>query len=157
VTGRRAALAAWAADRRRLLASAVVLVALADLVASFPGAVHAVRHSVHDLPPGWERAMAPANNYNVSIGFEHETALLLPTDARYAFLSGPHSASTLAITPSAAGFVSRYLLLPRLQTDARDADWLLCYGCDEGSLARTFRTVWREPDAPGILIGRRLR
>jgi hypothetical protein len=158
---RQLAGSAWRTDRRgtllRAVGLAVLVVATIDFFVAFLPAVHSVRSSLRTQGQTSlsDRRLAPAFNYDVSRAFEIEAQRLLPVNASYYFETGPHAAASHPTVTFAAPFVTRYLLMPRrVVTSTRQADWLLCYGCRLGDVDAPYRVVWREADAPGLLIAR---
>jgi hypothetical protein len=146
-------------DRRsvaHLLALAVVLAAAINVFYELPSAFRHVRASIRSesATAVGDRRLAPAFNYDVSRWFATQAAATLPSNAKYAFVTGPNASASMPVTVWAAPFVTRYLLMPRQVVPLHDASWLLCYGCNLGWLHVRAHVVWREPDATGLQIAR---
>src|SRR6476646_6785302 len=113
-------------DVRRLATLVVLAAAMVVFLATLPSALR----SVWDLTrtqramPVSDRRLAAAFNYDVSRAFVLQAQQLLPPGSRYAFRTGPNASASMPVTVTAAPFVNRYLLLPRLETSLADADWL---------------------------------
>lgn len=143
-------------DLMRVLAFVAVLVAAVNFFVELPGAFHDVRASIRtqSRTAVGDRRLAPAFNYDVSRWYVSQAAVVLPPNARYAFVTGPNASASMPVTVWAAPFVTRYLLMPRQVVPLEQAPWLLCYGCNLARIHRTVRVVWKEPDAPGLQIAR---
>jgi hypothetical protein len=97
-----------------------------------------------------DREIAGGNSIVVDQEAAFEARLLIPRQATYRVVAGPHLQGATPLTrPFVEGWF-RYFLMPR--RPARDASWIVCYGCDEAELGEAFHRRWR--DLSGISIGR---
>jgi hypothetical protein len=102
-----------------------------------------------------ERQLRGAVATDISREFVRATIDLLPADARYAVETGDAAGTSTPVTLLAVGGYSQFQLLPRRKVRVEEAQWLLCYGCDEARHAGRFTPHWR--GAPGLAILRERR
>lgn len=102
-----------------------------------------------------DRQLRGATATDVSREFVSAAIDLLPPDARYAVETGDATAVSTPVTLLAVGGYSQFQLLPRRKVRVEEAQWLLCYGCDEARHAGHFTPHWRGP--PGLAILRERR
>lgn len=102
-----------------------------------------------------ERQLRGAYATDVSREFVLAAIDLLPADARYAVETGGATGVSTPVTLLAVGGYSQFRLLPRRKVSVEEAQWLLCYGCDEARHAGRFTPHWR--GAPGLAILRERR
>lgn len=99
------------------------------------------------------RVVGPAWILDVDRSFATAAKAFVAADGEtYAFVHGPGA----DLTPLARRFMPTYLrgeLLPAEPAPLHEADWLLCYGCDEQA-REAFEVLW---EREGYAIGRRDR
>jgi hypothetical protein len=142
----------------RIGVALVVAVAMGVLVVRFPTAMGAFdrRASFNASRSPVERLIAGADGLDIDNTFLAQALSLLPRRASYAIVRSPSvgDAQRLGIVPTTfnalPGYI-QFLLLPRRQVEPRDAQWLLCYGCDLGKFDN-LDVVWRGD--PGLAIAR---
>jgi hypothetical protein len=79
----------------------------------------------------------------------YEARALIPEDATYRVVAGPHVEGATELTEDYVDQFARYFLMPR--RPAPDARWILCYGCDATELGGGFEVVW--DGGQGIVLG----
>ena len=77
---------------------------------------------------------------------------LMPFDASYRVVVGPHMRSEGTFTRMMIAAYLRYYLVPRPQVKDPPADWVFCFGCDRAELGAGFEVLSDGGD--GILFGR---
>lgn len=141
--------------------AAVTLVALTLLlvvVQAVPGfdRVHDAAARNEGFTPE-ERRLVSAYGVDISRTFLLEALRLLPPDATYAVATGPNVQVSTPITLTALAPYAQSLLLPRRQLAffTKDAEYLLCYGCDLGEQQATgpVELLWN--GEAGLVIARR--
>jgi hypothetical protein len=65
---------------------------------------------------------------------------LIPEDGHYRVVTGPGVSDATDLTEPYIDQFARYFLMPRRPDP--DAAWILCYGCDPGTLSKPADTVW---------------
>jgi hypothetical protein len=145
-------------DRRTKLAEAGAALVLAAAVVcgliEFPSAFHALqsRAAANAAQPAELRPLAGARGVDISSPFMQAADALIPAGQTFVVATGPHVQVSTPITLTAlAPFVQTWLL-PRRETDAKSAQWLLCYGCDLGRWGRRLDVKYN--DGSGIVIAR---
>ena len=73
---------------------------------------------------------------------------LIPEDGSYRVVPGPGVEGATDLTEPYIDQYARYFLMPRRPDP--EAEWILCYGCDQASLERPADVVW--DDGAGISI-----
>jgi hypothetical protein len=138
------------------IAVVVILVAIGNVITGYAPAVRRAHRALSDQEAiaASDRALASAYSYDVSRAYIVAARRLLPPTADYVFVIGPNASESHAFTLMGAPFVSRYLLMPRKEVPAGQAQWLLCYGCPDPTAAHHAEIVWREADATGLVISR---
>jgi hypothetical protein len=134
----------------QLAVGGIVLVAAVCVLVNFPHALRTLHErvavNVSKGTPGRELVATDALGISQELIEQARTAL--PRDAAYTVLlpsatAGVASATRVALVP-----YLRFVLYPRRQVDAKDADWLLCYLCDRDEVRGN--VVWSDDD--GLLI-----
>lgn len=78
-----------------------------------------------------------------------DARLWMPEDAAYRIVQAPDLSGPLQW--AAPDFLATFLL-PRRETEAADAEWVFCYGCDLAELGEGFEVL--SDSGEGILFGR---
>lgn len=102
-----------------------------------------------------ERQLRGASATDISREFVLAAIDFLPKNARYAVETGDAAGVSSPVTLLAVGGYSQFQLLPRRKVRVEEAQWLLCYGCDEARHADRFTPHWR--GEPGLAILRERR
>ena len=102
------------------------------------------------------RQMASADSLDIDNGIAGTAITLLPRNATFAVLppgeAFVRSQNIAPLTIAALAPYFRYLLLPRREVTAPDAEYLICYGCDPRPWRDRVRWIWT--DENGLRIGR---
>jgi hypothetical protein len=98
-----------------------------------------------------DREIAGGNSIIVDQRAAYEARALIPVTDSYRVVVGPNLRHKTELTE---GFVTSwltYFLMPR--RPAEDARWVICYGCDLGTVGPSSEVRWQDDD--GISIRRR--
>jgi len=152
-------LASWrAAGRRTKFAEAgAVLVAAAALVTGlveFPSAFHELqsRAAANAALAPELRPLEGARGVDISSPFMLAASALIPRNETFVVATGPNIQVSTPITLTALAPFMQTWLLPRRAADPKDAQWLLCYGCDLGQWGRRLDVKYN--DGTGAVIAR---
>jgi hypothetical protein len=102
-----------------------------------PGAVRAVYRDVGELrtATALDRQLSGARSVDVDTRVFVEARRLIPSDARYAVVTGPNVNVSNSATLAAVRPFAGYWLLPRRRLiDVSEADWVVSYGGDLSAL-----------------------
>ena len=149
-------------SRDRLLAAAAagaVLVALLLGAWRYPGQLRYLDQRAKEnaaLSPS-DRLLAGAHAYDISRPFLLAALRIIPKHATYAVETGPRIGESTPLTKLALSGYSQYLLLPRKQVlpGSPDAQYLLCYGCEQGKYKYYVIVDWNAE--AGLMIGHFVR
>ena len=97
-----------------------------------------------------DREFAGGNALVVDKTALYEARALIPENGTYRVVAGPGVEGATELTEPYIDQYARSFLMPR--RPARDASWILCYGCDVASLGDGFEVLWQ--NHAGILLGR---
>jgi hypothetical protein len=97
-----------------------------------------------------DREIAGGNSIVVDQQAAYQARALIPENARFRVVVGPHLRERTDLTETFVGDWFTYFLMPRRPAD--DASWIICYGCETSSLGRPYKPRWS--DDVGISIGR---
>ncbi|MER3412550.1 MAG: hypothetical protein C4305_09830 [Thermoleophilia bacterium] len=97
-----------------------------------------------------DREVGGGNALSVDKDVLYEARALIPPRASYRFFTGPRLHSSNPLTAPHIGEFARFFLMPRRPDD--EARWIICYGCDLGSLGGRFHLLWQ--GQPGMAVGR---
>ncbi|MFL6029297.1 MAG: hypothetical protein ACJ74D_04625 [Gaiellaceae bacterium] len=95
-----------------------------------------------------DRLIAGGNSVIVDQEAATEARALIPLSASFRVVVGPRLRNATPLTSEHVESWFRYFLLPR--RPARDARWIICYGCNTAELPR-YSVRWRDDE--GISIG----
>ena len=157
-----AALAAWRGyDTRRKVAEGggalVLAAALAAGVVEFPSAFRTMQSRAADNAAQAPelRPLAGALGIDISRQFMLAADALVPQHESFVVQTGPNIGVSTPVTIPAVPAFMQTLMLPRRETDADTADWLLCYGCDLGPWKGRLKVEF--DDGTGAVIARIVR
>lgn len=77
---------------------------------------------------------------------------LMPADATYRVVVGPHMTDVAPFTRLIAEDFLEYFLFPRRQAESGPTPWVFCYGCEVSTLGPSFRVL--SDGGNGVLFGR---
>jgi hypothetical protein len=97
-----------------------------------------------------DREIAGGNSIIVDQDAAYRARALIPAGARYRVVTGSNLKNETGLTQRFVVDWFRYFLMP-IRPDARGR-WIVCYGCDQGSLGGAYTARWG--DKNGISIGR---
>ena len=156
--GRRRLLSGTSLDRlaglgpARCAVALVTAAALATLFVGFGGAYDdfAGRAAANRDQTATQRMLSAAIATDMSRGFVLAARDLVPAGATFAVETGDKVVVSTPVSIYAVRGYSQFQLLPRRLVSSAEAQWLLCYGCDQTAFASRFEVVW---DAePGLAI-----
>ena len=136
----------------RCAVALVTAAALATLFVGFGGAYDdfAGRAGANRDQTSVQRLLSGAIATDMSRGFVLAARDLVPAGATFAVETGDKVEVSTPVSLYAVLGYSQFQLLPRRLAPAAEAQWLLCYGCDQAAYASRFEVVW---DAePGLAI-----
>ena len=102
------------------------------------------------------KQLASADSLDIDNGVAGAAMSVLPRDATFTVVPPTTTFARLnevaPLTIEALSPYFRYLLLPRREVAPEQAEWVICYGCDQRLLRGHTRWVWT--DENGLAIGR---
>jgi hypothetical protein len=139
---------------RVLSAYAVIVVILTALVVSWPSASHRLGQRINNARTSSldSRLIYGAYGPGISPMFLLAAKRLVTADSSYAVVTGPNAATPTDVTLPWVFTFTRFLLFPARQVPLGEAQWLLCYGCDQRGLSVRSVPAYEESDG-GITIG----
>ncbi len=138
----------------RCAVALVTAAALVVLIVEFGGAYDDLdgRAVANRGQTSAQRLLSGAIATDMSRGFVLAARDLVPPGATFAVETGDKVVVSTPVSLYAVVGYTQFQLLPRRRVAAPVAEWLLCYGCDQGAFAARFEVVW---DAePGMAIMR---
>ncbi len=136
----------------RCAVALVVAAALVVLIVEFGGAYDDLdgRAVGNRGQTSAQRLLSGAIATDMALGFVMAARDLVPPAATFAVETGDKVVVSTPVSLYAVRGYSQFQLLPRRLVSSAEAQWLLCYGCDQAAFASRFEVVW---DAgPGIAI-----
>jgi hypothetical protein len=97
-----------------------------------------------------DREIAGGNSVIVDQQAAYEARALIPAKAAYRVVTGSRLREKTELTETFVGDWFRYFLMPR--RPERNAQWVICYGCDVSTLGGSYAVRWQ--DGKGISIGK---
>ena len=134
----------------RLAVAACVTAAFVTAVVSYPDALsrfdgRADENSGLDF---LDREVGGGNSLGIDQDAVIDARSLIPAGEPYRVIMGPNLEKQSELTPYIEGWLT-YFLMPR--RPSASARWVICYGCDRGSLDPRFKVV--KDEGNGIVIG----
>jgi hypothetical protein len=138
----------YATEGRPRFAVFVLLVAAVTALGYLPATFRSIDAKLREngTTPLTDRELAGAHGVDISRTYLLAARRLLPRSARYSVLTGPEVHVSTPITLVSVPTYSRFWLLPRREVPVRDADWLLCFGCNDSRLRIRYDVRYREAD-----------
>ena len=137
------------------LALAALALAIGAALWRLPDTFRDVNDEVHMLEASstMDRQLAGVRRVDADTRVFAEARRLIPSDSRYAVVTGPRAEVSNAVTLPAIAPFAGYWLLPRRQVpDAHGAEWVLSYGGDLDALGLEYERVVEV--APGIAVAK---
>ena len=97
-----------------------------------------------------DREIAGGNAILVSQDDAYDARSLIPPGATYRVRAGSLLRNAKPLTSTYVESWYRYFLMPR--RPAKNARWIICYGCDASGLGPSFENLWHDDN--GVSIGR---
>ena len=140
----------------RCAVALVVAAALATLVVGFGAAYDDFdgRATANRGQTSTQRLLSAAIATDMSRDFVTAARDLVPAGATFAVETGDKVVVSTPVSLYAVRSYSQFQLLPRRLVATPEAQWLLCYGCDQAAFASRFDVVWEGERGLAIMKAR---